>query len=158
MQRKGFERDCRTSGINHVNRNRSRLVLPNRDGEHIRAPTTQGEIMKTTHQPQISPDNPNDPRWHWAAGIYEGEGTIGLGGWNKGFDRSVYISITQKDRWLLHKLKSVFGGSVGKPRKTDGCSGWYLFSESARVFIRKIYPLLSPRRQKQIRKRMKVLA
>ena len=101
----------------------------------------------------------------WAAGIYEGEGSIGFNGGKKQANRaieighapSVFIVVYQKERWILYKIKRLVGGTISKPRKADGCSGWFLYGKKATMFITKIYPLLSPRRQRQARRYCVVL-
>jgi hypothetical protein len=86
----------------------------------------------------------------WAAGIYEGEGCI--------TDRGTGIQVSQRDRWLLDRLRSLFGGTVGGPySQTDPTTSnrkpihrWILHGVRAQAFIVEIWPYLSPRRQKQL--------
>lgn len=84
----------------------------------------------------------------WAAGIFEGEGTVAM----------VYVPtvrrrigrqilIVQKDPWILYKLQRLFGGYVGKQGKIKG---WQLSGARARGFAMTIYKFLSPRRQAQV--------
>ena len=81
----------------------------------------------------------------WAAGFFEGEGTVAL--------RSVMVA--QVDLWPLERLLNTFGGSIGtKPREGKGkrqpCWQWFICGEQGRLFVELIYPHLSPRRRKQI--------
>lgn len=82
----------------------------------------------------------------WAAGFFEGEGSIGK--------RAVLAH--QVNRWPLEKLERTFGGTIGaKPRSgrdnnQQPCWHWSIGGEQARLFVRLIYPYLSPRRQEQI--------
>jgi len=80
----------------------------------------------------------------WAAGLYEGEGTC------KGHTGTQTVSITQKNTWVLHHMRALFGGSVGK--QSEWCSYWQISGARARGFLMSIYGLLSPRRQEQVRK------
>jgi hypothetical protein len=77
----------------------------------------------------------------WLAGIYEGEGSCA---------RSL-ITVTQKDRWLLYKLKGLFGGSINDPYGTKSASTWIIYGKEAKRLAIKIYPMLSPRRQEQLK-------
>ena len=77
----------------------------------------------------------------WAAGIYEGEGHCS---WSK----SVHICVSQKDTWLLEKLKHLFGGNIYYTHKT--CKQWVLTGARARGFAYTVFTFLSPRRRKQI--------
>jgi hypothetical protein len=82
--------------------------------------------------------NPHD--FIWAAGFYEGEGTLA--------SYSLQTSITQKNRWPLERMKALFGGSISPPYR--GCCRWQISGARARGFLMSIYELLSPRRQEQI--------
>ena len=81
----------------------------------------------------------------WAAGIWEGEGNISRGSecWRQ------RVCVVQKDTWILHKLKDLFGGSIY--RSDQRCSAWYVSGPRARGFIYTIYSWLSPRRREQVR-------
>lgn len=87
--------------------------------------------------------HPNIKDIYWATGIYEGEGTCSKG------NRSVQLFICQKDIWILNKLKTLFGGNIGK---SNHCHQWHIHGARARGFLMTIYCLLSPRRQEQVRK------
>ena len=87
-------------------------------------------------------------RWNkeaviWAAGFYEGEGSV----------TERHTIVTQVNIWPLQKLKDIFGGSI-RPKKVDiprqPIFAWTLAGAKGRDFIRDIYPYLSPRRQAQI--------
>lgn len=88
----------------------------------------------------------------WAAGIYEGEGSIAIYGGN-----NLRVVVTQKDRWILDRLRDLFGGSVyaqtakyqGKPYPIHH---WYLNGARGRGLLYTMYTWLSPRRRLQARK------
>lgn len=88
---------------------------------------------------------PTDLDIAWAAGIYEGEGSI-----SRPY-QTQRVCVAQKDLWLLKRLKEFFGGSMYRS-KSSRCSYWYLSGPRARGFIFLIFPFLSPRRKLQIRK------
>jgi hypothetical protein len=82
----------------------------------------------------------------WAAGIYEGEGHC-----RSVMGNSVRLSVSQKDLWILERLRSLFGGTVylRKPNGASVCNQWYLSGTRARGFLFTIYSFLSPWRRKQ---------
>lgn len=88
----------------------------------------------------------------WAAGVYEGEGSVSHPGYTE-------VTVTQKDRWILDRLKRFFGGRVyykanhgaGK-YKHHAVHRWYLYGASARGFLLTIFSFLSPWRRQQARK------
>ena len=88
----------------------------------------------------------------WAAGFFEGDGSC------KPYrNGSTYLTITQKDTWVLEKLRRLFGGSIGphhidKARPELNNSHWQLCGARARGFLMSVYELMSPRRQAQIQK------
>ena len=81
----------------------------------------------------------------WAAGVYEGEGWIG--------GRSIAVTISQKDRWLLDRLRALFGGHIcSYPDKRDSTRTYHIWQVGGALasgFIQTIYKFLSPRRRKQ---------
>ena len=88
----------------------------------------------------------------WAAGIWEGEGSINGARKSR---RSTQVSVVQKDTWLLYRLKELFGGGVylKNDRASEHvCSQWSCSGPRARGFIFTIFSHLSPRRRTQIRK------
>jgi hypothetical protein len=85
----------------------------------------------------------------WAAGIFEGEGTCPR---RSKSNRTTTASVTQKDLWLLHRMQSLFGGTVRQYPQKEGTYGrWSCSGERARGFVMTIYTLMSPRRRAQIR-------
>lgn len=86
----------------------------------------------------------------WAAGIWEGEGNCCSTSWSKEGQKhtTTKIVVTQKDPWLLNKLKLLFGGSICKH---SFCFQWSITGARARGFIMTIYTFLSPRRKEQVR-------
>ncbi|KKM26830.1 hypothetical protein LCGC14_1580800 [marine sediment metagenome] len=85
----------------------------------------------------------------WAAGVYEGDGSCCR---NNGTEQ---VSVSQKDDWLLGRLRSLFGGTVRGPY-SNHVSSWVITGARARGFLQSIYGLLSPRRQKQVIKAMRL--
>lgn len=86
----------------------------------------------------------------WAAGIFEGEGYC-----YRPNNRTEQVEIDQKGRWLVDKLRDLFGGSV-YDAYGDGMYVWKAMGARARGFLQSIYGLLSPRRQEQIRKALMI--
>ena len=90
-----------------------------------------------------------DPTPHdiiWAAGFFEGDGTC------TSDMRTTYASISQKDRWVLDRMRSLFGGAVSFSQKEHSTFRWRVSGARARGFLQSIYELESPRRQEQIRR------
>ena len=86
----------------------------------------------------------------WAAGIYEGEGSC-----YSSQPRNCTVSVSQKDRWLLDRLRSRFGGTVhteDRKSREGGAHEWKAHGIRAVEFLTEIYLYLSPRRQEQILK------
>lgn len=99
----------------------------------------------------------------WAAGIYEGEGSVAHTG------RAVEVRVSQKDGWLLERLLMLFGGSIhphnarggyihGRQVMGTGSHQWMLGGGRGRAFLSAIYPWLSPRRKAQIDKALEIAA
>lgn len=86
----------------------------------------------------------------WAAGIYEGEGSI-YGGLTGQF----VCRITQKDRELLYHLQKLFGGEIHlhgqKMLRGYRASEWAIRGVRAHGFLMTIYGFLTARRQRQLR-------
>jgi hypothetical protein len=78
----------------------------------------------------------------WAAGIYEGEGSIAA---------SSSVTVTQKDPYLLRKLQDLFGGAIYSNTNRRGAHAWCVSGTRARGFIYTIFTFLSPRRRRQVR-------
>lgn len=85
----------------------------------------------------------------WAAGIYEGEGSIT-------YTTPAYprVQVTQNDRWILDRLQSLFGGRVARYARSKTSWQperyfhlWYLNGPNALGFMFTIYEFLSPHRQ-----------
>lgn len=77
----------------------------------------------------------------WAAGIYEGEGHA-----RQHRRIGSQVRITQKDPWILMRLKRMFGGSI---YKNMGINVLGLHGARARGFLMTIYKFLSPWRKAQ---------
>lgn len=83
----------------------------------------------------------------WAAGIFEGEGTVRLCGRGK---RSLAASVPQKEAEFLYVLRDFFGGSVNCPTAGSPCYKWDICGDRARLFIAQIYGHLYSRRKSQV--------
>lgn len=89
----------------------------------------------------------------WAAGIFEGEGTTK----NTKNGGGTLLSVAQKERWILDRLRELFGGTVRAYKQY--CNGpgsefrtyhrWDLGGPRGRGFLMTIYTFLSPRRKLQ---------
>jgi hypothetical protein len=97
--------------------------------------------MKRGLEPKV---HPTIKDIYWAAGIYEGEGTCK-------HKPGTLVSVSQKDTWILLKLKELFGGTVSVHDKVKKSSHWQISGPRARGFLMTIYSLLSPHRQARIR-------
>jgi hypothetical protein len=92
----------------------------------------------------------------WAAGVWEGEGSVIFAG-------TFRIEVAQKDRWILDRLRERFGGSI-YVRKEHYLGGryilhkWYLTGARGRGFAYSIFSWLSPRRREQVRRALGVAA
>jgi hypothetical protein len=77
------------------------------------------------------------------AGFYEGEGSAQGGARN-----GTTVHVVQKDQELLHRGRSLWGGSICLNNR--GISDWVMSGDRARKFLIAIYPYLSARRKGQI--------
>ena len=105
--------------------------------------------LRAKHAKTVLPDPEIAPRLSdlfWAAGFLEGEGEfLSAQGY---YPR---LSASQKEPEPLYMLQRLFGGSV-RPRE-KGAWRWYLQgSHRSTEIMQLLYPLLSPRRQAQVRK------
>ena len=123
---------------------RNRLVAA---GYSLRSPMQRGWA-----NPLRAPvEHPTTLDIAWAAGIFEGEGYVGVP-FAKYGPRHPIVSVVQKDEWLTERLRILFGGTnkrYGKDRRIY--SYWRLTGARATGFLMTIYKFLSPRRQQQIR-------
>lgn len=88
----------------------------------------------------------------WAAGFYEGEGTINLGD-----DSSFQLSLHQNNPEPLVRLHKMFGGRkpfIYRPAAGNrkDCWRWYVSGTRARGIALTLFCLLSARRRLQIYK------
>ena len=58
------------------------------------------------------------------------------------------VSMNQRDPWVLHRLRELFGGSVSKV-KGRNLYGWTIYGALADGFLMTIYSWLSPWRRRQ---------
>jgi len=87
----------------------------------------------------------------WAAGIYEGEGSIYKSP-QCGQYRGLKITVPQKEPWILYRLRDLFGGKVSDKTSSVSLSQWRISGTRALGFSETIFVLLSPHRQLQMRK------
>jgi hypothetical protein len=114
--------------------------------DHLKELTERGTLYKRQRGPLgrvrnelAAQETPTPCDLAWAAGIYEGEGACS--------DLHA-VSVTQKDTWLLYRLKSKFGGKVAL-NYSNGCSRWVATGSRARGFLMTIFLFLSPKRKLQ---------
>jgi hypothetical protein len=81
----------------------------------------------------------------WAAGVYEGEGCVTATKKN-----GIFVTVTQKDKWLLERFVELFGGRFYYYPQHRRAGYWARYGVSGRDFLMTIYPWLSPRRKTQI--------
>src|SRR5579864_4435129 len=86
---------------------------------------------------------------YWLAGFYDGEGCCYATRRNE-HSRCIRFTISQKDPEKLHWCKARFGGSIHYAKCTDSYF-WDATGPRARGLVMTIYPLVSHRRQGQIR-------
>jgi hypothetical protein len=92
----------------------------------------------------------------WAAGFYEGEGWCSYrrsSGRNVGHVKnSLVIAVCQNEDWPLEKFGAavVYGHLYRRPDRKQGL--WIVTGDEAAEVALRLYPLLSPRRQRQIDK------
>jgi hypothetical protein len=108
-------------------------------------------------------ESPSPQSIAWAAGLYEGEGSCVLrteGQYVKGMQ----VSLAQKDRWVLDRMKALFGGSVSYynlrvtevRKRGSNIHVWHATGARAAGFVMTIYKFLSPRRQERIREALTI--
>ena len=90
---------------------------------------------------------------HWIAGFFEGEAYFGL------TRTTPHLAVAQLNREPLDKLQILLGGKINTfaRKEVKGNGGgvyyrWYAYSAKAGGIMMMVYPLLSKRRQFQIRK------
>jgi hypothetical protein len=90
---------------------------------------------------------------YWVAGFIEGEGSFTQRGYTQ------FVIVAQVQREPLERLRRFFGGKIfftDRYREShpnwQPVYRWYVSNAAARGVMMTIYPLMSPRRQVQIRK------
>lgn len=85
---------------------------------------------------------------YWFAGLFEGEGSVAK--------THARLTIPQVNHAPLARVQALFGGKIwlaAKPRpKKRPCFMWYIGGAQARGIMMTMYPLLSPKRQAQVRR------
>ncbi len=113
-------------------------LRPNESRPAVRRDVSRENLRPTAGRP------PSLAEIAWASGLYEGEGSVtGVG----------QAFITQKEPWVLLRVRDLFGGTVGGPYvwTTRRFYRWHAAGARGRGFLMTVYPFLSPRRQRQIR-------
>lgn len=101
----------------------------------------KGEWAKTP----IATESPSIIDIAWAAGIYEGEGSVAKG----------RLSVHQADEWLVKRFQKLFGGTISYTKSRNasdrGCFAWQVSGARARGVMFTLFSFLSPRRRMQLR-------
>jgi len=111
-----------------------------------------GRMWKTTPRAAVHPTMMDIA---WAAGIFEGEGTT------RQTPGSTQTTVGQSDRWILERFQLLFGGQIYGPFNTGPISRskqwrWVVYGARARGFLLTMFSFLSPRRQEQALKAMRI--
>ena len=87
-------------------------------------------------------------------GFIEGDGSIIKNG------TTVCVDVQQKDPFMLHRLRTFFGGSLGQIHRQGVTRGtywrWRVSGPRARGVIMTIYKFLSPRNRERARRALNV--
>jgi hypothetical protein len=86
----------------------------------------------------------------WVAGFIEGEGNFSFA------QKCIRIAVCQVQKWPLDKMQTILGGHVWfmQPRKRgkeQDIYKWSLAGSNAAGLCMTLYPLMSPKRQGQIK-------
>jgi len=90
----------------------------------------------------------------WCAGIFDGEGYVGLKAGAKGTPKKYMAAmVVQKDPRLLYKFKRIVKmGTINGPHKVSGCHAWRIGkSDDILRLYEMLAPFLSPVKHKQFR-------
>lgn len=107
----------------------------------LKGGSKKGHHIKWSDPNLAATEHPTTKDIAWLTGVFEGEGSFLYT--RQGLPS---LSIAQKDRWILDRIKALFGGSVG--RYGDKHS-WHIHGSRARGVIMTMYKFLSPHRQEQ---------
>lgn len=106
---------------------------------------------RTTQKANASP---SDRELWWLAGFLEGEGSFAATG-GRGKKHCEMVSARQVQREPLERVISLLGGRIyshtPKNPNAQPAHDWVVSGSRARGVMFTLYPLLSPRRQEQIR-------
>jgi hypothetical protein len=95
-----------------------------------------------------------DKEFWWTIGLYEGEGScarpiFAIEAKRTGkAQRAITAMVYQKDTEVLLRLKSIWGGTIGRPSRR--CSRWQIKGAAAENFLNAIYIGLSTKRKRQV--------
>ena len=76
----------------------------------------------------------------WAAGFFDGEGSISIRPHSHGRSERLYVAVSQRSRAPLEALRETYGGSVSKTRTPSNCHRWRITGVGAEAFLRRIQP------------------
>jgi hypothetical protein len=109
-----------------------------------------GLLRKIVSDNRIRSESPTLQIIYWAAGVYEGEASCST----LRKDQYSYprVTLPQKDPEILYRLQKYFGGRVTPSIRKNYLHFWACYSARAAGFLLTIYPILSKRRQEQVRK------
>ena len=93
--------------------------------------------------------NPTNIDVAWAAGLFEGEGSMVRTSPNRPSDGCEVACVSQKDPEILYRFKRLFGGNV---YPDGGLYRWNVSGPRARGFLYTMFKFMSRRRKDQIRK------
>lgn len=116
-----------------------------------RANVRRGLQLRALRNPKTRPTT--SPRMldiAWAAGLYEGEGTISLEIGQKTGRPRFMVSVSQNEPEILLRLKAMFGGGVARTTVRATHHIWYLNGLRAHGFLLTIFSFLSRRRRDQV--------
>lgn len=97
----------------------------------------------------------------WFAGLFEGEGGI-CKAKKCHYGQGIKLTITQKDEWVIARLRALFGGSITGQRQRQmthngyewmqSLAKWTLSGQRAFALTQTVFHLMSPRRREQFEK------
>lgn len=99
----------------------------------------------------IATERPTAHDIAWAAGLWEGEGSVHL------TRTGEVVSLSQADTWVLERFRALFGGRISLEKDPKGQKftrrpvwRWRVCGPRARGFVQTILKFLSPRRKAQV--------
>lgn len=150
-----------------VSRQRDTLIKTSSCGCKHGETTKGNKNHRGTVDPrQAATERPSIHDIVWAAGIWEGEGSVTGNFFMRGDGRRIRLiqaTVAQKDPWILERFRTLFGGRIrAENQKGTGIIHgravarkgvifhWCATGPRARGFFMTIWKFLSPRRHEQI--------